>query len=297
MLSNLRFKAIIKALLNSPAKAALMTWFGSVLITYVMMQVFLGEILLVGLLIATVCSLGLGYPLAKGVTLMRERIEDQNAELDAYAHTVAHDIKNPLSIVVSYSALLLDMEPVQTNADLHQQVTELATHAHKAIEIVEDLLVLASVRGEQIETASLDMPAIIEQAWGRNQHLIATFQAELHLPEHWHQAQGYAPWVEAIWANYLSNAIKYGGRPPIVTVESKTLSTGYVRFSVTDNGTGLSPEKQAQLFNQFSRLQRVQGYGLGLSIVQRIATRLGGTVGMESSEGKGSTFFFTLPQA
>jgi signal transduction histidine kinase len=72
-----------------------------------------------------------------------------------------------------------------------------------------------------------------------------------------------------------------------------------VRFWVRDNGPGLSPEAQARLFTPFTRLDqaRLQGYGLGLSIVRRIVEKLGGQVGVESQVGAGSTFWFTLPAA
>jgi two-component system sensor histidine kinase/response regulator len=74
---------------------------------------------------------------------------------------------------------------------------------------------------------------------------------------------------------------------------------GMVRFWVRDNGPGLTPEAQSRLFTPFTRLDpvRAQGHGLGLSIVRRIAEKLGGQVGVESQLGQGSTFFFTLPAA
>jgi signal transduction histidine kinase len=66
---------------------------------------------------------------------------------------------------------------------------------------------------------------------------------------------------------------------------------------VRDNGPGLTPEDQAKLFTPFTRVSeaQIEGHGLGLSIVQRIVEKLGGTVGVESAPGQGSTFFFTLP--
>jgi signal transduction histidine kinase len=70
-----------------------------------------------------------------------------------------------------------------------------------------------------------------------------------------------------------------------------------VRFWVRDNGFGLTPEEQERLFTPFERLHQVraEGHGLGLSIVQRIVEKLGGQVGVESTVGQGSVFFFTLP--
>ncbi|OQW94331.1 MAG: hypothetical protein BWK79_06425, partial [Beggiatoa sp. IS2] len=83
----------------------------------------------------------------------------------------------------------------------------------------------------------------------------------------------------------------------VVTEDNKT--TNLVRFWVRDNGTGLTPEEQAQLFTPFTRLhkERAEGHGLGLSIVRRIVEKLGGYAGVESTVGQGSLFYFTLPRA
>jgi two-component system sensor histidine kinase/response regulator len=100
-----------------------------------------------------------------------------------------------------------------------------------------------------------------------------------------------------VWANYLSNAIQYGGRPPRVELGVTEQADGMVRFWVRDNGPGLTPEEQARLFTPFTQLAQVRarGHGLGLSIVRRIVERLGGQVGVESEIGRGSAFTFTLP--
>jgi signal transduction histidine kinase len=108
---------------------------------------------------------------------------------------------------------------------------------------------------------------------------------------------GYAPWIEEVWMNYISNGIKYGGKPPRLELGAECLSGGAVRFWIRDNGVGVAPAQQSQLFVPFSRLHqiRAQGHGLGLSIVQRIVNKLGGEVGVESDGEHGSLFFFTLP--
>ena len=110
-------------------------------------------------------------------------------------------------------------------------------------------------------------------------------------------AVGYAPWIEEVWENYLSNAIKYGGQPPKVECGYEQLSDRIIRFWVRDNGQGLTEDEQKQLFVPFTKLSqvRVTGHGLGLSIVHRIIQKLGGQVGVESQVGQGSTFSFTLP--
>jgi signal transduction histidine kinase len=102
-----------------------------------------------------------------------------------------------------------------------------------------------------------------------------------------------------VWVNYLSNALKYGGRPPRLELGYDIRPMGVARLWVRDNGDGIAPEVQARLFTPFTRLDQVRarGHGLGLSIVRRIVEKMGGQVGVisEGQTGLGSLFYFTLP--
>jgi signal transduction histidine kinase len=162
------------------------------------------------------------------------------------------------------------------------------------------LLLLASVRKiDEVERDALDMTMIVHEAQERLRDMLAESQAVVTVPDHWPLAFGYGPWVEEVWANYISNAIKYGGVPPRVELGAEMLTDGRVRFWVRDNGKGLTPEERAQLFTLFTRLDKVRarGHGLGLSIVRRIVEKLSGEVGVESEVGQGSRFSFILPAA
>jgi signal transduction histidine kinase len=169
--------------------------------------------------------------------------------------------------------------------------------AHKMSNIIDELLLLASVRREQVTLEPLAMETVVAQAWLRLSHLHEKYRPALVVPDHWPTAVGYAPWVEEVWANYLSNGLKYGGRPPRLVLGATPEAGGQWRFWVQDNGPGLSAAAQAQLFTEFTRLDKIraQGHGLGLSIVRRIMAKLGGAAGVESTPGHGSTFYFTLP--
>ena len=118
-------------------------------------------------------------------------------------------------------------------------------------------------------------------------------------PETWPLVVGYAPWVEHIWSNYMSNAIEYGGNPPLIDLGASHSEDGLVSFWVRDNGRGLSLDQQVRIFQPFTRLveRNVEGHGLGLAIVAHIVDKLGGQVGVESSMDEGSTFSFSLPLA
>ena len=129
--------------------------------------------------------------------------------------------------------------------------------------------------------------------------MAAEAEAQVQVAPEMPPALTHGPWVEEVLVNYVSNAIKYGGRPPEVAIGATRIAGGRVRYWVRDNGAGLSREEQAQLFQPFRRMapQRATGNGLGLSIVRRIAGRLGGRAFVESAPGRGSTFYLELPGA
>jgi len=166
-------------------------------------------------------------------------------------------------------------------------------------------MLLAGIRKQEVTPEPLDMGAVVHEALERLQLLIQERHAQIAVLDEaaWPVTLGYAPWIEQVWENYISNAIKYGGRPPQVQIGADRADPAgpsdraMTRFWVQDNGPGLSPEAQAALFTPFTRLDqaRIHGHGLGLSIVRRIVEKLGGQVGVESRPGQGSRFFFTLP--
>ncbi len=235
-------------------------------------------------------------------------LEANNAELDAFAHTVAHDLKNPIAVLIGFSTLLEARFQKMLPEKVLGNLQRMTLTSYKLTRIVDELLLLASVRKmEHVQTGELDMAAIVTEAQQRLSDMLIKYQAELVISETWPVAVGYAGWVEEVWANYISNALKYGGTPPRVELgytplEARTAqpdSASSIQFWVQDNGPGLSAEQQSSLFTQFTRLHqvRVEGHGLGLSIVQRIVAKLGGEVGVESMVGQGSRFWFTLPRA
>jgi signal transduction histidine kinase len=164
--------------------------------------------------------------------------------------------------------------------------------------ITDELLLLSSVRAmTEVEFEPLEMASIVSEAMTRLDYMVEAHGAEVIVPETWPEALGYEAWVEEVWVNYISNALKYGGRPPRVELGATDGADGTVCFWVRDNGLGLSSEEQARLFTPFTRLSKVsaQGHGLGLSIVRRIMERMGGKAGVESQRGLGSLFTFILP--
>ncbi len=229
---------------------------------------------------------------------LQKELQTQNEELDAFGHTVAHDLKNPLNAVIALSELLMDLHTPDKDAKTAKHLEMISRSARTMESIINALLLLAGLSKQEVELESLDMGEIIAEVQQRIGFMREAASSTLIVPNQWPTARGYAPWVQEIWANYLTNALKYGGNPPKVELGA-TVCRKEIQFWVKDNGEGLSVEAQAKLFTPFTRIKhhRVSGHGLGLSIVQRIAERLGGRVGVESRVGEGSKFYFTLPMA
>ncbi len=218
-------------------------------------------------------------------------------ELNAFAHTVAHDLKQPLTIVLGFADMLNEEMGGGLDDPEKRMLQGIKQGARRMSNIVEGLLLLASTRSSEIEPGPLNMGDIVQEVQQNLAAVIDEAGAELVVSPTWPESLGYEPWIESVWANYLTNAIKYGGRPPRVELSGEEMSGGYARFWVRDNGPGLTPEERTRLFTSFTRLgqPRSLGHGLGLTIVRRIVERLGGEVGVQSEPGKGSTFWFTLP--
>lgn len=229
----------------------------------------------------------------KEAELAREETID---ELDAFAHTVAHDLKNPLNVISGYTTLLAAGTPFSLGKT-QEVMTTIHVTGKKMAAIIDELMLLAGLNQQEPEFGPVDMPLILEHLQTRMALLIMRQEAQISAPEEWPELVSYAPWIEEVLSNYISNAIKYGGEPPLVQVGAERLADGRVQLWVKDNGPGISPEDQARLFTPFTRLNQLdtKGHGLGLSIVQRIASRLGGEPTIESVMGQGSTFSLILP--
>lgn len=241
----------------------------------------------------------LNRELEERVQLRTLDLERTNADLNAFAHTVAHDLKNPLGVISGQADYILDYMLDMEPEEVVESLTSIRKYAYKALNIVEELMLLSGVRKLAVPLLPFNMEQVVAQALSRLERLQHERAAQISAPQSWPAAVGYAPWVEQVWVNYVSNAIKYGGNPPIIRLGSDSRSDGTICFWVQDNGEGLLEEHQRVLFTEFTRLNRKdgEGYGLGLSIARRIVEKLGGEVGVDSRPGEGSRFYFTLPPA
>jgi PAS domain S-box-containing protein len=237
-----------------------------------------------------------------------EELQALTAELEAYDYTVAHDLKNPLSIIVGSAELLSGILAHVEGEGPRRALKNILQGTRRMNDIVESLLVLASARSNEVRIQAVDMAVILADVCRALEPEISRTGAELHLVDDWPPVLGYAPWIESVWTNYVSNGLKYGGSPPRLDIgfdvdeampRADPSGKEMVRFWIRDWGPGLTEEEQSRLFAPFSRLDRPErlGHGLGLAIVRRIVEKLGGRLGVDSRPGEGSTFWFTLPRA
>lgn len=229
-----------------------------------------------------------------------KELKERNQELDTYTHSVAHDLKNPLSLILGYAEMVQTEAGDLTAEELEEYMGSILFNGRKMISIINALLLLASVRQEEIRTEYLDMRQIVEDAVRRLHKHAEQQDIKIVLPERWRDAVGFPAWIEEVWVNYIGNAVKHGGRGVTVEIGMEETEGGeMIRYWVRDNGPGIPAERFEDLFLPFTRLAqaKIEGHGLGLSIVRRIVEKLGGKVGVESEVGAGSTFFFTLPAA
>lgn len=229
-----------------------------------------------------------------------EQRDEIITSLDSFAHQVAHDLKNPLNIVQNY-AIMLQGDLTHANMPIQSQMLEtVVEEVRRMTSIINTMLQIARLRHEDVQPEPVDMSSIVRAVLGRVKPMAAQYNAEISIETPLPMAMGIAAWLEEVWFNYLSNAMKYGGIPPRIRIGATDEGT-QIRFWVKDNGNGISPNDFDKVFTEFKRLgvADVEGHGVGLSIVKTIVEKLNGSVGVKSTAipGEGATFSFSLDKA
>lgn len=219
--------------------------------------------------------------LARQVDELRAR----NEELDTFARAVAYDLKTPLTSIIGFAEMLEKIYTTLPVDDVEQSLHTIAAKAREVNTIVDRLLFLSGVRQtQQVTLVTLDMGEIVQAALRHLEETVQQTGAEINLPPSWPKAQGYAPWVEEIWTNYICTALSWGGNPPRLELGSTLQPDNKVSFWVQNLAASATPEAHSK------------GSGLGLFVVRRVLEKLGlqsGTEG-QSAAGQGNTLTFTL---
>ncbi len=229
---------------------------------------------------------------------IEERTRDltqANEELQQFAYVASHDLQEPLRTITSFTQLLALRYKGRLDADADEFIGYIVTSSRRMTDLINGLLALVRLRKAGQPTTQVSFNDLLAEAEISLQASIRESQARI---EHGPLPSLVVDSVQfsQVLQNLISNAIKYRREePPLIRVEAQKDGSNWV-FSVRDNGRGFDPQFAERIFGLFQRLHnREEGTGMGLSIARKIVERHGGRMWAQSSEGMGSTFFFSLP--
>lgn len=226
---------------------------------------------------------------------MITELKERNIELDAYAHTVAHDLNAPLAGVIGLSELLISAGDSFSKEEYKDALRKISSNAQKMMEVIREILVFSSIKKDKVRFQRVKMNELIKSVADRLLFQIDNSGTTLEVQENLHDANGVPIWLEEVWFNLISNAMKYGAEPPVIQIYSEKQEDGFVKFCVQDNGKGISTEKIEKISHFIlDSIDSENGFGLGLSIVKRILDRLGGRLEIENNPEGGAKFSFYL---
>ena len=220
-----------------------------------------------------------------------------NQELEQFAYVASHDLQEPLRMVASYTQLIAQRYRGKLDADADEFIGYAVDGATRMQAIINDLLKLSRVGTRNTVFARVDAQTALERALANLRLVIEESGASV--------ACGPLPTLNAdgsqlaqLFQNLISNAIKFrGSNSPCVQIGAERQGEEWV-FHVRDNGIGIAPEHFERIFLMFQRLhsnKQYPGTGIGLTICKKIVEHHGGRIWVESGQGKGTVFYFTIP--
>jgi len=223
-----------------------------------------------------------------------------NIELERFAYVASHDLQEPLRMVTSFMNLLQKKYNGQLDETANQYIGFAVDGSNRMKQLITDLLRYSQVGVKPQPAELIDLNNTLTEVLVVLQHKIETTGASIYiagLPT----VIAVKTDIEQVLQNLISNAIKYQlpGSKPVITIKGEESSIDWL-VCVQDNGIGISPVFKDKIFVVFQRLHNTDTYsgtGIGLSICKKIIDKAGGKIWVESEEGKGSTFYFTIPKA
>ena len=229
----------------------------------------------------------------------KEKAEAANLAKSRFLSSMSHELRTPLNAVLGFGQLLeMDAKDKFTK----ENAREIVNAGAHLLELINDVLDLSAIEAGKLQASITRIPIgdvldgcyslIIPLAAKRNIHLNK-------LPEDCAELTVLADVIrlKQVFLNFLSNAVKYNNDGGSISINCET-NNKTLRIIISDTGMGLSDEQQQELFQEFSRAgaehTSIQGTGIGLAISKRLVESMGGTVGVESKEGKGSSFWIEL---
>jgi len=226
-----------------------------------------------------------------------ESLERSNAELQQFAYVASHDLQTPLNAIAGFLELLHMNYQSGLDARGQEWISRAVDGAHQLKRLIRGLLDFASMDHKAQRFVDVDLGELCDEVCTDLQHVPNAKEAQITrdtLPV----VSGDRMQLAQLFHNLIGNGIKYGGPSPCSIHLSATESEGMHRILVRDDGIGIQPAHHERIFEMFQRLHDERTYpgtGIGLALCRRIVHRHEGRIGVESEQGKGSTFWFTLP--
>ena len=234
----------------------------------------------------------------QSVVELNRQLKSRNEDLEEYAAIISHDLKEPLRTIMGYSELLEEEYGTRLPQEAHQYLRKIAESGHHMYEMVGNLLTYARLGRTQYRVRFALQP-VVEEVLMDLARVITENKANIRmdaLPE----VYGFPAEVRQLMQNLIANALKFSRED--VTPEiyvTATAREGEVEIQVIDNGIGIAPEEQERIFRMFERggnHTRTEGQGVGLAFCRKIVDLHQGSLGVVSTLGQGSRFWFTLPE-
>lgn len=229
---------------------------------------------------------------------MNDALIQSNQALDKFAHLASHDLKEPLRKLSLFCQLLEhDCHDKLSKKGL-QYIDYINQNAARMKLLIEDLLELSKVESESLSKISVDCQKVVEDAIDCVKEKVDSFKGNIRV-EPLPKVNARKTTLGLLFQNLLSNAVKYSADEPVEVCVSADEKDECWQFSIEDNGIGIHPVFHQKIFDVFERLHSNQDYpgtGIGLAICKRIVERNGGKIWVESEEGRGSKFLFTVPK-
>jgi PAS domain S-box-containing protein len=226
-----------------------------------------------------------------------KELSRSNQELEQFAYVASHDLQEPLRMVASYTQLIAQRYQGKLDSDADEFIAYAVDGATRMQAIINDLLVLSRVGTRNTAFARVDSKAALDKALANLRLIIGETGANIVcgcLPALY--ADGSQ--LTQLFQNLIGNALKFrGDLSPCVEIDAERQDEEWV-FHVRDNGIGIAPEYFERIFLMFQRLHSKREYpgtGIGLTICKKIVERHGGRIWIESEQGKGTTFYFSIP--